>query len=124
MNKYKLADKINREVNSSIKYKDDLSHYGVSEKWTFPTDGYGDCEDYALLKRAMLLEGGFGSEDLMLAICKTENMEGHAVLFVNTEEGGYILDNRYSDLQIPSKLTYTEWQICRGGEWFYVNGWR
>ena len=26
-------------------------------KWSLPTDGCGDCEDYVLLKRKMLIDG-------------------------------------------------------------------
>ncbi len=34
-----------------------MDHWGVIEKWSYPEDGYGDCEDYALLKRRMLMRG-------------------------------------------------------------------
>ena len=27
---------------------------GVVERWSYPDDGYGDCEDYVLLKRRAL----------------------------------------------------------------------
>jgi hypothetical protein len=27
----------------------DLEHWGTIEKWSYPDDGYGDCEDYVLL---------------------------------------------------------------------------
>src|SRR5262245_53613900 len=38
--------RINTAVNTAIKPVTDQEHYGVLEKWTFPDDGYGDCEDY------------------------------------------------------------------------------
>jgi hypothetical protein len=31
----------------------DLEHWGTIEKWSYPDDGYGDCEDYVLLKRRL-----------------------------------------------------------------------
>ncbi len=43
--------RINRSVNDNVKPMTDLEHWGVVEKWSYPDDGYGDCEDYVLLKR-------------------------------------------------------------------------
>ena len=45
-NSYKLASRINSDVNASVKYKTDLGQYGVPEFWTV-AGKYGDCEDYA-----------------------------------------------------------------------------
>ena len=47
MNSYKLAERINSDVNASVTYKTDLAQYGTPEHWCLPTD-FGDCEDYAL----------------------------------------------------------------------------
>lgn len=124
MNKFSVAEKINSEVNNSVKYKSDFNHYGTIERWTLPSDGYGDCEDYALLKRMMLLEAGFNSEDLLLAVCKDETGSGHCALFCNTENGGFILDNKREYPEVPSKLPYTDWKIFRRGEWWSISGWR
>ena len=41
--------KVNHWVNETIKPMTDMDHWGVIEKWSLPTDGYGDCEDYVLL---------------------------------------------------------------------------
>ncbi len=49
--------RINDWVNNAIKPMTDLDHWGVVEKWSYPDDGYGDCEDYVLLKRRMLIAG-------------------------------------------------------------------
>jgi len=49
---------VNNWVNETIKPLTDLEHWGVVERWSYPDDGYGDCEDYALLKRRMLIEAG------------------------------------------------------------------
>jgi predicted transglutaminase-like cysteine proteinase len=40
--------RINVAVNSTIKPMTDMDHWGVVERWNYPDDGYGDCEDYAL----------------------------------------------------------------------------
>src|SRR5215470_13330885 len=50
--------KVNAQVNESIKPMTDLEHWGVVERWNYPDDGYGDCEDYVLLKRRMLMQAG------------------------------------------------------------------
>ena len=47
---------------------------------------FGDCEDYALLKRKFLLNSGFERKDLHLACCWCENDEYHCVLLVNTDK--------------------------------------
>ena len=61
MNSHSLAERINREVNASVTYKTDLAQYGTPEHWCLPTD-FGDCEDYALLKRKLLLEQGWSND--------------------------------------------------------------
>jgi predicted transglutaminase-like cysteine proteinase len=43
--------RINKHVNDAIKPMTDQDHWGTVEKWSYPDDGYGDCEDYVLLKR-------------------------------------------------------------------------
>src|SRR4051812_28818742 len=37
---------VNRAVNQRIKPITDLKHWGVIDRWDFPDDGFGDCEDY------------------------------------------------------------------------------
>ena len=62
----------------------------------FPTDGKGDCEDYALLKRKMLIEEGFPRQALLMTVVKDEKGEGHAILTVKTNRGEFVLDNQES----------------------------
>jgi len=89
----KLLDKINRFVNTDIQPLSDQDHWGVADRWDIPTDGYGDCEDYALLKRKMLIEEGLPRQALLMTIVKDRHNEGHAVLTVKTDQGDLILDN-------------------------------
>ena len=57
------------------------------EKWSYPDDGYGDCEDYVLLKRRLLAARGFPESTLLITVVRDENNEGHAVLTVRTDRG-------------------------------------
>ncbi len=62
--------------------------------WDYPTDGYGDCNKYALAKRAELIALGWPRTALLLAAAMTEGGEGHLVLVVATSKGDLVLDNR------------------------------
>ena len=96
---------VNHWVNETIKPMPDLEHWGVIERWSYPDDGYGDCEDYALLKRRMLIESGWPREALLLTVVRDER-EGHAVLTVTTDKGDYVLDNINSDVLLWSNTSY------------------
>ena len=93
-------DMVNRWVNQSITPVTDFEHYGVKEYWTIPTDGKGDCEDYALLKRHMLMQRGWPSSALLMTVVIDENGEGHAVLTARTQEGDLILDNKVKEIRL------------------------
>ena len=95
--------RINHHVNASIKPITDLEHWGVVEKWSYPDDGYGDCEDYVLLKRRMLIEAGWPREALLITVVRDKRGDGHAVLTVRTTKGEFVLDN-----QNPKVLAWTE----------------
>jgi predicted transglutaminase-like cysteine proteinase len=58
--------RVNKWVNETIKPLTDLEHWGVVERWSYPDDGYGDCEDYVLLKRRMLIQSGWPREALLV----------------------------------------------------------
>lgn len=62
--------------------------------WDYPTDGYGDCNKYAIAKRAELIALGWPRTALLLAAATTEDGEGHLVLVVATSKGDLVLDNR------------------------------
>src|SRR5262249_59475568 len=51
--------RVNQWVNENVRPMTDMDHWGVVEKWSYPTDGYGDCEDYVLQKRKMLVDAGW-----------------------------------------------------------------
>ena len=93
-------DEINRRINQAIRPEADLKHYGIADYWTLPTDGKGDCEDYALLKRHELIELGWPSSALLMTIVSDEQGKGHAVLTVRTEAGDFILDNKVDEVRL------------------------
>ena len=90
--------KVNAWVNQSIKPVTDLEHWGVVERWNYPDDGYGDCEDYVLLKRRMLMQAGWPREALLITVVRDKKGDGHAVLTVKTDRGEFILDNQESQV--------------------------
>lgn len=91
-------ERINRFGNERIKPLTDLEHYGVIEKWTYPEDGYGDCEDYVLLKRRMLMQLGWPRSALLITVVRDKKGEGHSVLTVRTDKGEFILDNQVEEV--------------------------
>ena len=86
-------DEVNRFVNKTIQPATDLEIYGTSEFWAIPRDR-GDCEDYALLKRRMLMQRGWPSSSVLMTVVRDEQGEGHAVLTARTAQGDFILDNK------------------------------
>jgi predicted transglutaminase-like cysteine proteinase len=71
--------RVNKRFNETIKPLSDLEHWGVVERWSYPDDGYGDCEDYVLLKRRMLIQSGWPREVLLVTVVRDKKGEGHAV---------------------------------------------
>jgi predicted transglutaminase-like cysteine proteinase len=98
--------RINQAVNGNIKPMTDLEHYGVVEKWAYPDDGYGDCEDYVLLKRRMLMEAGWPREALLITVVRETSGDGHAVLTVRTDRGDFVLDNQNEAIVLWSESGY------------------
>jgi predicted transglutaminase-like cysteine proteinase len=98
--------RVNKWVNEAIAPMTDLEHWGVVERWSFPDDGKGDCEDYVLLKRRMLMQAGWPREALLITVVRDKKGDGHAVLTVRTDRGDYILDNQAEDVLLWSDTGY------------------
>jgi len=98
--------RINKWVNENVKPMTDMDHWGVVEKWSYPDDGYGDCEDYALLKRRMLMQAGWPREALLITVVRDKKGEGHAVLTVKSDKGEFILDNQEERILLWSETSY------------------
>ena len=98
--------KVNAWVNDAIKPITDLEHWSLVERWNYPDDGYGDCEDYVLLKRRMLMQAGWPREALLITVVRDKKGDGHAVLTVKTNRGEFILDNQESQVFPWNKTGY------------------
>ena len=103
---WRELERVNRYVNDHIKPMTDLEHYGVVEKWTYPEDGYGDCEDYVLLKRRMLMQLGWPREALLITVVRDKKGDGHSVLTVRSDKGEFILDNQEAEILPWSETGY------------------
>ncbi len=97
---------VNYQVNATIRPETDMQAYGVAEYWTYPTT-VGDCEDYALLKRKILIQNGFPESDLLMTVVLQPNGDGHAVLTVHTDRGDFVLDNMRQKVLLWSDTNYT-----------------
>lgn len=102
----KQIERINSWVNHSIKPISDSDHWGVVDRWDYPNDGMGDCEDYALLKRKMLIEEGFPRQALLITVVKEKNGEGHAILTIKTNRGEFVLDNMSDEVRPWTRAPY------------------
>ena len=98
--------KVNDWVNQTVKPMTALDHWGVVERWNFPADGYGDCEDYVLQKRKMLIKAGWPREALLITVVRDKNGDGHAVLTVKTNRGEFALDNQEAKVLAWDKTGY------------------
>lgn len=98
---------VNLEVNRMVKPRIDMDNWGVLDKWDLAENGYGDCEDYQLLKRKKLVEQGLPNRALRMTVVLDEKAEGHAVLMVRTDRGDYILDNKTNAVLPWQRTPYT-----------------
>jgi predicted transglutaminase-like cysteine proteinase len=103
---FKDLASVNRYVNETVKPLTDIVHWGTVEKWSYPDDGYGDCEDYVLLKRRLLIRAGWPREALLITVVRDQKDEGHAVLTVKTDRGEFILDNQAAEILPWSETGY------------------
>ncbi|QRM30170.1 transglutaminase-like cysteine peptidase [Microvirga sp. VF16] len=91
---WKTIVDVNERVNKEILPVTDQDHWGVADRWDYPDDGLGDCEDIQLLKRRRLTEAGLPQRALRMTVVIDELGAGHAVLMARTDRGDYILDNK------------------------------
>lgn len=121
MIKFEQARAVNALVNNTTQYRCDIDLYEKPEFWEI-AQGQGDCEDYALAKRAKLIDSGAATKDLHLATCWTEMDDYHAVLIVETEEEGFVvLDNRYPRPVRKGDIGYRWEKIEEDGVWHVLS---
>ncbi len=104
---------VNHDINRRIKYAKDIDVHGTLDRWALPSEtlklGVGDCEDYALLKMAVLESQGVSLTDMTVVILyDTKRHFYHAVLAVEVQGRHYILDNMreavLTDAQLPDYM--------------------
>ena len=89
---------VNGYVNARVRFVDDRVQFGVADRWLPASEtlarGRGDCEDFALAKRAMLRAAGIADKDLYLVVLKDVSRRAdHAVLVVRANGRFLVLDN-------------------------------
>lgn len=90
--------KVNAVVNARIKQAEDIDVYGIAEYWDYPSKNIGDCEDFALQKRKLLIDMGMPRQALLMTVVRDQEGLGHAVLTVVTDKGDFILDNKVNPI--------------------------
>jgi predicted transglutaminase-like cysteine proteinase len=115
-----LLGDVNRSVNMSVRFMTDLAQYGQQDVWSSPLEtlatGNGDCEDYAILKLAVLRAAGIDPNDLRLVILRnTHDGQDHALAAVRLNGAWRLLDNRYLPM-------LTDWQLADFRPLFVIDG--
>jgi predicted transglutaminase-like cysteine proteinase len=89
----------NRAADLAVSPVSDEMQWGVADHWSDPFEpllsNRGDCEDYAILKYAALLEAGIPKDDVKIVILKNFfPNEDHAAVATRVDGQWLILDNR------------------------------
>ncbi|WP_127524358.1 transglutaminase-like cysteine peptidase [Mesorhizobium sp. Z1-4] len=105
----RLLTSVNTGVNKLIRYQPDRNAYRVTDFWANPSTtlnrGAGDCEDYAILKMAVLAEAGVPRSAMSIVVLRDQSRAVyHAVLSIRTTQGNLILDNVRDDILTDDEL--------------------
>ena len=89
---------VSASVNTMVAYRTDEQNHGRLDHWSTPNEtlsrNSGDCEDYAILKMALLARLGVPMTAMEIVVLKdTSRRLFHAVLSVALEDRAVILDN-------------------------------
>ena len=118
-------NKVNEFVNRTVRPVSDQDLVGKAEWWSYPIGNAGDCEDYVLEKRRLLMERGWPADALLISVVRQWNGEGHAVLTVVTDKGDLVLDNMARGIVAWEKAPYT-WLMRQSRthpmHWVKLNG--
>ena len=120
---------INRAVDLAISPVSDEAQWGVADHWSDPLETLqsdrGDCEDYAIVKYAALIEAGFSRDDLRIVIFKQRvSGEYHAVGAARVNDAWLLLDNLTLTLVRDSDVTRSipEFVLGEDGVRRFVSG--
>jgi predicted transglutaminase-like cysteine proteinase len=105
-------------VNRSMRAVEDRARFGIADRWTVG-GGTGDCEDFAMTKRRLLMARGWPAAAVLVAIVSLRGAQ-HAVLVARTDGGDFVLDNLNSSVT-PWRNTSYVWKKIQGPDAF---GWR
>ena len=95
---------VNKSVNASIAPEPNTAGL-AGEKWLV-NPSRGDCNDYAVSKRAELLKRGWPARTLLLSEVVTAWGEGHLILVVRTSVGDLVLDNLTPQIRPWTRAPY------------------
>jgi predicted transglutaminase-like cysteine proteinase len=120
---------VNSFVNRTLVYKDDPDLFQVTDHWATMAEtarrGSGDCEEYALMKLAMLKLLGFSSAQLRLVLLRIPRLgRDHAVLVVDTGSGRYVLDNLVADVYLDTDNRGYVPLVSMMGNHNYIHGFK
>lgn len=104
---WRELNRVNDFVNNTVRPVSDPDLVQKAEWWSYPINAAGDCEDYVLEKRRLLIERGWPAHALLISVVRQRNGEGHAVLTVATDKGDLVLDNMTSGIVPWNKAPYT-----------------
>lgn len=101
--------RVNAEVNSRIRYVNDLEAFGAREYWAGPAEtlrrAAGDCEDFAIVKMWLLNQIGLALEDMHIVVVRGPQLpSNHAVLAVQALGQNFILDNLKSHVRLAAQV--------------------
>ncbi len=96
---------VNVGTNRDIRPINDIDLHGKEEVWSYPTT-MGDCEDYVLQKRRLLMRSGVSLSNLLITVVRKPDGEGHAILTVRTDKGDFVLDNLSDEIKLWNKTGY------------------
>jgi predicted transglutaminase-like cysteine proteinase len=114
---------VNASVNMMIRPVTDQDMWGKEEVWSYPT-ATGDCEDYVLLKRRLLMQAGVPASNLLITVVRQMDGSGHAVLTVATTQGDFILDNLRGEVRLWSETDYKflkRQSASHAGKWISIS---
>ncbi|MDJ0993237.1 MAG: transglutaminase-like cysteine peptidase [Dinoroseobacter sp.] len=124
------ARKVNQMVNTRFRQVSDQVQYSRIDHWALPTSRGGDCEDFALLKKQLLIQKGIAPKRLSIATVLDKKRAPHAVLVLRTDSGDLVLDNLhnrmlrwdrtgYSFLKAQDATSRTGWRLVMKGGIFH-----
>jgi predicted transglutaminase-like cysteine proteinase len=98
--------RVNRQVNAAYRFR----YEAIDDWYDVSEEGSGDCEDFALAKRARLVRLGWPRANLPIAIT-TRRGAAHAVLLAWINDRWYVLDQTSSEVLPIEESAYRNWYI-------------